>query len=39
MPFFNIVSETNESTVEIEYTPVEKYAKAVRILSGQTIII
>ena len=26
MPFFNIVSETNESTVVAEYTPVEKNA-------------
>ena len=29
MPYFNIVSETNESTVVTEYTPVEKNVKAV----------
>ena len=28
MSYFNIVSETNESTVVTEYTPVEKNAKS-----------
>lgn len=38
MSYLKNVSK-NESTVVTDYIPVEKYAKAVRILSGQTIII
>ena len=28
MPYFNIITESNESTVVTEYTPVEKNAKS-----------